>query len=50
MKYEKTGYYVQFLMQAILEYKLDIFLYIQQYYRFVMKKKSIQEFPVFELH
>lgn len=50
LKYEKTGYYVQFLMQAILEYKLDIFLYIQQYYRFVMKKKSIQEFPVFELH
>ena len=33
-----------------LKYKDDIFLYIQQYYRFFMKRKSVSEIPVFIIH
>lgn len=35
LKYKSNPQYIQFLMNAILEYKDDIFLYIQQYYRFL---------------
>ena len=48
MKYNAT--YIQFIMAAILDYKDDIFLYIQKYYRFFMKMKSVEQFPSFELH
>lgn len=47
---EGNPQYIQFLMNAILEYKDDIFLYIQQYYRFFMKRKSVSEIPVFIIH
>lgn len=50
LKWKKNPDYIAFLMQAILEYKEDIFLYIQNYYRYFMKRKSAAEFPVFELH
>ena len=50
LKYKSNPQYIQFLMNAILEYKDDIFLYIQQYYRFFMKRKSVSEMPVFIIH
>lgn len=50
LKYKSDPQYIQFLMNAILEYKDDIFLYIQQYYRFFMKRKSVSEIPVFIIH
>lgn len=50
LKYKSNPQYIQFLMNAILEYKDDIFLYIQQYYRFFMKRKSVNEIPVFIIH
>lgn len=50
LKYKKNPEYIQFLMKAILEYKDDIFLYVQQYYRYFMKRKSAEELPVFLLH
>ena len=50
LKYKSNPKYIQFLMNAILEYKDDIFLYIQQYYRFFMKRKSVSEIPVFIIH
>ena len=50
LKYKSNPQYIQFLMNAILEYKDDIFLYIQQYYRFFMKRKSVSEIPVFIVH
>ena len=49
LKYKKNPYYIQFLMNSILEYKDDIFLYIQKYYRFFMKDRA-GEVPVFEIH
>ena len=50
LKYKSNPQYIQFLMNAILEYKDDIFLYIQQSYRFFMKRKSVSEIPVFIIH
>lgn len=49
LKYKKNPDYIQFLMNSILEYKDDIFLYIQKYYRFFMKDRA-GEVPVFEIH
>ena len=49
LKYKKNPDYIQFLMNSILEYKDDIFLYIQTYYRFFMKDRA-GEVPVFEIH
>ncbi len=50
LKYKSNSEYVQFLMQGLLKYKDDIFLYIQNYYRFFMKRKSAEQLPVFRLH
>ena len=50
LKYKKNPEYIQFLMKAILEYKDDIFLYVQQYYRYFMKRRSVEEIPIFLLH
>ena len=49
LKYTRSSTYVQFLMSAILEYKDDIFIYIQKYYRYFMKMKSIEDVPVFSI-
>ena len=49
LKYTRNSTYVQFLMSAILEYKDDIFIYIQKYYRYFMKMKSIEDVPVFSI-
>lgn len=49
LKYNCNAAYVQFLMNAILDYKDDIFLYVQKYYRYFMKNE-VGEFPMFELH
>lgn len=49
LKYKKNPEYIQFLMEAILEYKDDIFLYIQNYYRFFMKNRE-ENVPSFEIH
>lgn len=50
LKYKSNPVYIQFLMNAILEYKDDIFLYVQRYYRYFMKMKSVEEIPIFSLH
>lgn len=49
LKYKQNPEYIRFLMKAILEYKDEIFLYIQNYYRYFMKKKSVTELPSFSL-
>ncbi|MGN0339607.1 MAG: type V CRISPR-associated endonuclease Cas1 [Lachnospira sp.] len=50
LKYKSNPVYIQFLVNAILEYKDDIFLYVQRYYRYFMKMKSVEEIPIFLLH
>lgn len=47
LDWKKSPEYMQIYLKEILKYKEEIFLYIQGYYRAVMKKKSIKEYPVF---
>lgn len=49
LNYKKSSVYIEFLMNAILNYKEDIFLYIQKYYRSFMKGKDIGEYVMFEV-
>ena len=47
LKYKKSKDYTRLLLQAIVEYKEDIFLYTQGYYRAFIREKAINDYPVF---
>jgi CRISPR-associated protein Cas1 len=47
LKYDKSKTYTQWMVKSVLDYKEDIFKYVQQYYRWFMKNKPIDEFPQF---
>lgn len=49
LKYKNNPAYIQFLMTSILEFKNNIFMYIQKYYRYIMKMKSVEDIPVFKI-
>ena len=49
LEWEKSKKYVAIILNAILNYKEDIFKYFRQYYRAVMKGKAVSDFPVFEV-
>ena len=46
LEWKKSPYYTQIFLDAILDYKQELFMYIQGYYRAFMKQKNIEEFPV----
>ena len=50
LKWENNAKYVAVFINAIIENKEALFMYIQGYYRAVMKKKTASEFPVFEVN
>ncbi len=41
--------YLRWLLEAVLDYKEPIFLYVQTYYRCFIRGKPIDEYPVFNL-
>lgn len=47
LKYEKSKIYTQWMVGCVLEHKEDIFIFVQQYYRWLIKNKSINDFPKF---
>lgn len=49
LNFNKSPEYVKFFMEALLNYKEDIFKYVQGYYRSFMKSKPANEFPQFQL-
>jgi CRISPR-associated protein Cas1 len=49
LDWKKSGKYTQVFLEGILQYKVDIFIYIQGYYRAFMKHKPAEEFPVFQM-
>jgi len=49
LMYKKNKEYTRFLLLGILEYKTDIFLYCQKYYRAFIQEKPIETFPVFTI-
>jgi len=46
---KKSQPYVSILLAGLLEYKEDMFLYVQSYYRAFMRDKHIEHFPVFRI-
>ncbi len=49
LAYGKNKEYTKWLLDSILEYKNEIFLYCQSYYRAFISGKDIKHFPFFEL-
>lgn len=49
LSYKKSPAYISFLMEAILEEKENIFLYIQNYYRCFMKGRDISQYRGIEV-
>lgn len=48
LKYEKCGDYYKVFYDALIAHKMDIFKYVQQYYRCFMGCKSVKNYPTFE--
>ena len=48
LEYKKSSQYSGILMEELLNYKEEIFLYIRAYYRAFMKEKEITEYPMYE--
>lgn len=47
LPWKNSKKYVGIILEALLEYKNEIFIYLQSYYRAFMRDKIISEFPVF---
>ena len=47
LDFAKSKKYTTWLVQEIMKYKEEIFLYTQSYYRAFMRQKDISEYPVF---
>ena len=41
--------YLKFLSKPLMDRRMDIFSYVQSYYRAVMKKKTADKYPVFKV-
>jgi CRISPR-associated protein Cas1 len=46
LEWKKSPLYMQIYLKAILDYKEELFLYIRDYYRAVMKQKDFGEYPM----
>lgn len=49
LKWKRNSAYVQFIMEAILDHKMEMFAYVQQFYHSMMKQRAVEEYPVFEV-
>lgn len=50
LPWKKSKKYVGLILEAIMEYRNEIFIYLQSYYRAFMRSKPTAEFPVFEMY
>lgn len=49
LPWKNSKKYVGLILEAIMEYKNEIFIYLQSYYRAFMRDKAAGDFPVFEM-
>lgn len=48
LPWKNSAPYIELFIKAIIEYKNEIFIYIQSYYRAFMRNKPVADFPTFE--
>lgn len=48
LKHEKCSCYYKVFYNVLIERKMDIFKYVQQYYRCFMGRKSVKSYPTFK--
>lgn len=48
LKHEKCSCYYKVFYDVLIERKMDIFKYVQQYYRCFMGRKSVKSYPTFK--
>lgn len=48
LPWKNSAPYIELFIKAIIEYKDEIFIYIQSYYRAFMRNKPVANFPTFE--
>ena len=48
LKYENCADYYKVFYDELIAKKMDIFKFVQQYYRYFMGCKSVKEYPIFE--
>ena len=49
LKYEKNAEYCRVFCDVLVPYKLEVFKYVQSYYRCFMGRKSVKQYPMFSL-
>lgn len=49
LPWKNSKKYVALILDTLMEYKNEIFIFLQSYYRAFMRDKTAQEFPVFEM-
>lgn len=49
LPWKNSAKYVELFIRAIMEYKNEIFIYLQSYYRAFMRNKNANDFPIFEM-
>lgn len=49
LPWKNSKKYVGLILNAIMEYKNEIFVYLQSYYRAFMRNKPVEDFPFFEM-
>jgi len=47
LKREKNNHYTKMFYDALIDYKSDVFKYMQNYYRCFMQRKSVPDYPKF---
>lgn len=49
LKYEKNSEYSRVFFDALIPYKTEVFKYVQSYYRCFMGRKSVSQYPFFQM-
>lgn len=49
LPWKKSAKYVELFIKGIMEYKNEIFIYLQSYYRAFMRNKNASDFPIFDM-
>ena len=48
LPWKNSAKYIELFIKAIMEYKNEVFIYLQSYYRAFMRRKEASEFPTFD--